>query len=349
MPHIPREPERFEALQWLGRICHIEGRTLHDPASIDSLLAAVREKLVEVITDPVRLSGLVHESIFENTVIELGQAKFLKREDTGSVYADTTALDGVKPPDFRVTLHDDRRLLVEVKAHKTSFEPGKGLKIPKKEFARQIEYAQRAGGELWFATFWEGIEEWTLNAPTDFRRKGKDYVIDVGPALKANCMALLGDVSVATVPPLRMRIVADPDKPRQLDDLGLAEFTIGRVDLFCNGELIEDPAGSTLAFYMFMFGKWDAPKSDVELDGRDLVAVNWTVEPIECVEDQELQIVGTASSMYARMFKVFATDEQGRYNKLCLPATQGRMRRITPPDFPFGESALRLWIFEQRQ
>jgi hypothetical protein len=344
MPAIPRDPGRWEALQWMADLAHLEGRQITDPASLEAIAAAVRSKVGEILGDRDRLRGVVHEAMFENLLVELGQTTFIKREDAGAVRADAR----VRPPDLRVTLKDGRCLLVELKTTRTSFDAGKGVRIPKKEFMEHEEYARRASGELWFGTFWEGPDVWTLNAPSDFRRKGKYYVLDFGPAIVSNGMGMLGDVQLATVPPLRVRINTDPSKAREIDAQGLGQYTIQSITITCDGQPVTDEKGRNLAFFMFMFGRWPQ-RDEVVLDGQTILSIEWTAEPEpdRRVPDQLMQFVGTTSSLYARMFKLLTTDETGSYVRLRLDPVEGRLLRLAPSDFPFGTSGLRLLIMEQ--
>ena len=59
-------------------------------------------------------------------------------------------------------------------------------------------------------------------------------------AMKRNEMILLGDHMVGTVPPLSLRLYADPNKPRSVGENGQVHFTIGRVALYAYGKEITD-------------------------------------------------------------------------------------------------------------
>jgi len=341
---IPRDPARWEALQWLADICHLEGRAINDPAALSALVGVVKSRVAEVLGDPERMPGIAHETMFENVVIELGIAEFIKREDSGEI----TAASPVQPPDYRIALPGGRCLLVEVKTAKS--DRHSGIRIPEKEFGRLAEYARLAGGELWFATFWEGLDVWTLTMADDFHEEGTYLKLDMTEAMKRNAMTDLGDVWVFTVPPIGLRLVPDATRPRQLDASGAGAYTIASVELACDGRVIQDKVGKNLAFFIFLFGGWNhvGPTPQLAEDGRTIVHMDWRAEPDDFMESNGKRGVGQLSSMYARMFRAFTMDDDGKYVRLRLNPSHGRLRRLVSPNFPFQQSGLRLWVFDQQ-
>jgi hypothetical protein len=75
-------------------------------------------------------------------------------------------------------------------------------------------------------------------------------------AMKINEMADLGDMQVGTTPPLVLRVLTDPTKPRDLDAEGKVNFTIAKVELYCGGIHIEPREEQNLAYYFMLYGNW---------------------------------------------------------------------------------------------
>lgn len=354
MRRIPRNPLMFESLEWYGDMCALDGRKINDPSAFQSFVDLIMENLTTILGDPSRLQGLADEAMFEHLVVELGRAVLIKKEDAGGLSATKRA----HTPDFRVTLEDRQVLLIEVKATAAAPPGPMEVRIPKKEFEGLQRYADIAGGTLKIATFWRCINMWTLVDPSIFLVGGKHAKLTHENAMTKNEMAVLGDRWVGTMPPLTLRVVADPAKPSGIDHRGLGSYTIGEVQLYCQDTLIADKDGKNLAFFMFMFGHWLRDPPQVEQVDGAITSVWWRVHPFHPDGEEEayttmsenggLHIVGPLSSLHARMFRFVSTDVNGNLVRLRVPAIPERLKHLAPKTFPFHESGLRLWVFELR-
>jgi len=193
------------------------------------------------------------------------------------------------------------------------------------------------------AVYWSAWNIWTLVPLSSFEASGKHFTLTLESAAKANEMATLGDVLVGTRFPLRCRFVADPSKPRELDDEGRVEFTIGEIEFYCGQTLLSESIEQRIALFLMLHGDWEE-KATAEVDGRTLQAVDHRFMPSED-HKQGFEMVGNLSSMFSRMFR-FATSAENQISGLGLDVEGGSWGRIIPADYQ--SKTLPLWRLLQQ-
>ena len=83
------------------------------------------------------------------------------------------------------------------------------------------------------------------------------YLLTLGDACMFNEMHILGDASIGTIPPLSLRLIADENKPRIVQEDGKVSFVIGEVQFLCGDNKIRDDNEKIIAFSLMMFGSWE--------------------------------------------------------------------------------------------
>lgn len=209
-------------------------------------------------------------------IVGLGEVKLIKEEDVGGYFfGDDSGI--VKVPDFRLVRGDGQRLLVEVKGvdPKQVFRP---QRIREADLDALLRYADLTGGRLLLAHYWSAWNLWTLADPSVFRRQEGKLIVDMETAMKASELRLLGDATIATVPPLVFSLIADPSAPQDLtpDDsveaIDLA-FTVGGIELLAGGEALTDDIERDIAWFLIQFGRWKLSKEAI-IDGSTISHVN---------------------------------------------------------------------------
>jgi hypothetical protein len=334
---LTRATETLEALDLYGRI---EGLSrigdIDNPARIDDALRRVRVGIEQSVANPSRLHGRRVESMFEAMVASLGEVKLLKSEDSGDCYS----RDEVRMPDFRVVTTEDIRLLVEVK----SAAPGaasKGFRLRASDVLALERYAALAGGELRIALFWADLNYWTLVPASAFVPAGNKLRISIQDAMKANEMAVLGDVTVGTTPPLCMTLRA-VDQITLEDGAEEVPFTVKSVELECGGRKVEEPVEQRIAVFLMLNGDWEEQETPLVEDGR-VAGVRFAFAPIELPPARQgFSMLGTLSSMFSHDYLVRSSSDTG-VSEFRLDSSPGALGALIPEGYK--GSALRLWRF----
>ena len=251
--------------------------------------------------------------------------------------------DDTRRPDFRVVTLEGIQFLVEVKiCHNDN--PSKEYSIKNTYLTSLKKYSNCMGVPLKFAIYWSRWNIWTLLDASLIPSSGRDSAIKMTAAMKLNDMASLGDCMIGTVPPLTMRLYADPTKPRRLQPDGTAPFTISRIEFYAGGERIEDSFEKRLAWFFILYGSWDEIASPAEIVNSDVEYIEFQHGPAEEVEDksQPFRIVASLSSMISRQYGD-STVENGNVALLTPPKGPDQLGVLIPEDYK--GSALKLWRF----
>jgi hypothetical protein len=275
--------------------------------------------------------------MFSYVVASLGGTRLIKQEDSGEVISDEPNL---RIPDFRVVPKDGEEFLVEVKNCRR--DPRKPFVLTGAYLSSLESYARLVDRPLRIAIYWSLFNMWTLLSLAHIPRQDGDGWVPFDKAIKRNEMVDLGDMQIATIPPLVLRVVADPQKPRSIDSSGTVNFTIGGVDMLAGGVKIEDKDEKNLAFYFWLNGLWggDDPKPFVQLG--ELIHIDYEVAPHEPVEEQGFQMMGNLSQMISRHFD-HLTAPDGEIQRLAPLQDPDSLGVIIPPDYKGKQ--LRLWRF----
>jgi hypothetical protein len=317
LKRIDRDPEKFQVMDLFEAISRKRDLKLTDDHSPEKFIEGLSRSFASSKENPAVIHGRRVESMFEHVAASLGKCVLIKREDAGEICASDVQ---IRLPDFRIILDDGREIFIEIKnCHEA--DPNHRLPLKSGYFEALKKYAKLFGRELFIGIFWSRWKKWTLIRPEDFSLGDDNLSISFREAIAANQMAVLGDTLIATTPPLTLRLVTDPDKPRRVDDQGNGAFTIGRVDLYCDGTLIEDEFEKQLAFYFMLNSDWVTNEPRAEILSDELMHLEFTAAPKSPVPDQGLQMLGYSSDMMSR-----------HYNDLTV--VNGQVERLSPNTDP---------------
>jgi len=306
MKRIERYPEKFELIDFFEAVARKKGLKLSEPESHKRFIDELTRSFHDNKDNPIIIHGRRIENMFEYVAASLGKSVLIKREDSGEICSSDPE---VRPPDFRIVLDDGTDIFVEVKnCHKT--DPNYRFSL-KRSYVSTIEsYAELFRRDIYIAIFWSRWRRWTLLKFGSFS-SGERLSISFLEAFKHNEMALLGDMMIATTPPLAIRIVTDPSKPRRVDKSGHEGFTIGALELYCGGVRIEDKFEQSLAFYLMLHSEWVVSEPDAKIEDGYLIYFDFVARPEVPVPDQRFQVLGFFSEMISRNYNYLTASNTG--------------------------------------
>lgn len=337
-PAKPR-PKAFDLLAAIASFALEHGIALNDPSLVERFIADAGMRLNEALSDRALLHGSRVEKLFEATILSLGQYRLLKSEDVGRVQA----AGGLRAPDFRIVLDDGDQWLVEVK-NVRSEKPLKQVTRMTASYLSSLQgYADMVGTPLKLAIYWSRWNLWTVISPDPFRRPNGGLRVKLEEAVMANELGRLGDMTIATKPPLRLVLGANTDMPRRMDADGMANFIIGSAKLFSGDVELLDPKDRQLAQTLLLYGDWPAEGPSAIMDDGNIVGVEFVAKPIEASDDG-LDMIGTASRIFSS-FYASQTIKGDEIVQLSGTATPEWFAPLAAWDFK--RSKLPLWLFRQ--
>lgn len=324
-------------MRLLDQYARSRGVSIQDQANHADFLAELARDFEANRGNDILIHGLRIQAMFAYVAAALGNCAAIKEEDAGDVYAVDS---GLRAPDFRVVTADRHEILVEVKNHRPS-DPTADYVFTPTYFDSLRRYADVFQRDLYIAIYWSQWKLWSLVRSDHFDSAGDFYRLELGEAMKRSEMKLLGDCMLGTVPPLTLRLLSDPAKPRAVGPDGKAEFTIGNVELLAAGQVINDRLEKEIAWFLMNHGDWPGSPTPVEVVGGQLVSLGFEVEPEQRAEpDQGFEVIGFMSQMVSRQYNEM-TAAHGRVDLLIPKRDPGDLGVIIPPGFK-GET-LRLW------
>ena len=340
MKRIPRDPEKFEVIDLYDSIGKKLDLKLHDETSERKFLESIRLSLRHNKT-PNILHGLRTEAMFGYVAASLRQSAVVKKEDCGEIFLEST---DAMVPDYRVVTERGEQFLVEVKnCHKT--DPSAKYSIKAAYFEGLQKYASLLNLEVKLAIYWSRWNKWVLISLSDLRRQGSSYLTTFHDTCKQNQMAILGDETIGTAPPLVVRFLTDPDKPRRVTDDGQVEFTVGRIELCCAGQLVTRKEEQNIILYFLLYGDWPIGEPQASIENGQLIAVEYSAEPIEKTPEQRFELIGSLSGMISRHYNEL-TAPAGKIEKLAPSLEPDSLGTDIPADYRGKE--LPLWRFIQQ-
>jgi hypothetical protein len=337
MKRIERHPEKFEVIDFFEAMARKKGFELSEPESHKHFIDELTQSFHESKDNPIIIHGRRIESMFEYVAASLGKSILIKREDSGEICSSNPE---VRPPDFRIVLDDGTDIFVEVKnCHKT--DPNYRFSLKRSYISTIQNYAKLFAREVYIAIFWSRWRKWSLLRWSSFSG-GERLSISLLEAFKHNEMALLGDTMIATIPPLAMRIIADPTKPRRVEEGGHVEFTIGGIELYCGGVRIEDKFEQSLAFYFMLHSDWIVSEPDAKVEDGSLIYFDFVARPEDTVPDQQFQILGFLSEMISRAYDGLTASDTG-IDRLSPQVDPGDLGVLIRQDYKGKQ--LPLWRF----
>jgi len=329
------EKPPFDLMQMYGRFSANRDVSLSDPENKAAFGLHVGEQLDRGLGMATLLQGQRVEGMFEAMIIALGGCRMIKAEDGGKVWPEAE----FRVPDFRLVLQDGAQWLVEVK-NVYCEDPGEQRKkIMTAAYRRPMEaYAKATGAELKLAVFWARWSIWTLVTPSKLAAEGEDLELDMITAITVSELSKLGDESISTSGPLVMRLTADSEKPRFLDENDVAQFIVGKAQVFSQGRELMDPTDQQIAWILMNFGQWSFEGPIAMMDGEHLLGVEFVHEPEEASE-QGFDHVGTLSRMFARYYANHTLEERAVVRLAAPPSPD----LFAPFREPRNSEALPLW------
>ncbi len=300
------EKPPFDLMQLYGRFSANRDASLNDPETRAAFGLHVGQQLDVGLGMPALLQGQRVEAMFEALMIALGGCRMIKAEDGGKVWPE----GDFRVPDFRLVLKNGAQWLVEVK-NVYCEDPGEQRKkIMTAAYRRPMEaYAKATGSELKLAVFWARWSIWTLVTPSRLVAEGDDLELDMITAMTVNELSELGDEGISTRGPLVMRLTANPNKPHFVDENGIAQFIVGKAQVFSEDRELLDPVDQQIAWILMNFGQWSVEGPLAMMDGERLLGVEFVHEPEEAAE-QGFDHVGTLSRMFARYYANHTLEER---------------------------------------
>lgn len=347
MKRMRRDPFRFEGFRLLSEHALNAKLGIRDPATIESVVQALRASMAESTKSDTLVHGLRAEAMFEVVVASLGDVAVLKHEDGGELYSSGDA--ELRVPDFRVVLADKTQRLIEVKNfyQQTASEEH----CHRREYLESLlGYASLMRCELLIATYWVKPNLWTLVPASAFEGRGDERVLALPKAIMANQMSLLGDKLVGTRGPIWIRAVAEGVVPyangmKKITEevVASAGARVKSVAVYSEDRAIVDPLELRIVSFLLIHGDWDQQDVGIEIIGDDL-GINIKVGPDPEHDTQQKQgftSIGFLSSMISRLYRQATTTDSGTVSGVRMEFSPGYVGELIPPEY--RGQALPIW------
>ena len=249
----------FDLLAEFGKFGLERRLSLRDPATISAFIGHVGDRVEGAVGDSPLLHGQRTEAMFEALLISLGEFELLKGEDGGRLFPD----DRYRVPDFRTVLKDGSHWLIEVK-NVYEREP---LEQRRRLFTGPYlelltAYADATGAQLKIAVYWARWSIWTLVSPDRLTGPDGGLDLDMVTAMRVNELSRLGDRTIGTRSPLRLRLTMDEGRTSRIAADGEVTFVIGGVQIFCADKEIVEPAEQEIVSVFMQYGRWRADEPE---------------------------------------------------------------------------------------
>lgn len=341
MKRLIRNPEKFEALEVYTAFSREHDYRLKSPEDTEKFLKQFGESLKASQENQILLHGKRMEACFGQIAAGLHGCKLIKTEDTGDVISNDA---DIRLPDYRLVLKDGRQIFVEVK-NSNSPKPTSTYLLGKAYVAKLQRYSELNCVPLYFAIYYRCLRMWTLLPVSSFIERKEKYETTPIHSLANNEMAMLGDVTIGTKPPLVFELVVDRTKETSIDKSNQAKFICSDVKMYCDEKEIEDYEEKNIAFYLMRFGQWECSKPEGIMDDNGkLSSVRFTFTPTSStdVERNGFAILGSLSSMITEAYNEHTVYEQ--QVTAIAPKAEPEVFSVEIPKDYKGK-ALCLWCF----
>lgn len=316
--------------------------TIDSPQAISAFLDSTRVELERALTNPILIHGSRTQLMFEMLVTSLGKYAVFRVEDHGRLHSKTP----MSVPDFRLIHDDGTQWLIEVKNTRVSLDKlEQPLRIMKRAYWERLKaYAAINRAHLKLAVFWSGTGTWTLLSPEKLVNDDGEIRLSFLDAIPLDELGQLGDRTVGTEPPLRLRLLADSDRDISIGDDGAARFTIKDYMIFSNDREIQDQTEKEMAWFLINYGEWKECEPTAIVSNGSLEAIEFRWEPIRRVNpDQRFEIIGRLSRMLARYYAEQTVEQQSVVQLIALarpdwidPFLQPKRKHIALPLWQFA-------------
>lgn len=330
----------FDLLAEFGKFGLEQKLSLREPATLAAFGVHVVDAIESAIRDPVLLHGQRVEAMFEELVVSLGGFKLLKPEDGGRLSG--AGAGAYRAPDFRIVLPDGANWLVEVKNVFKHDLRNQRRKLMSRAYHDTLRaYADATRAELKLAVYWARWSIWTLVTPQRFTNCKGDVVLDMTSAVRGSEFGALGDCTIGTRPPLRLRLRMDAERTSPTASDGQVRFVVESVSLHCGGSEVTELVEQKIAWLLIQHGEWPSSDAIPVIEGDRLVALEFQWKPEERA-NEDFEIIGSLSRIFARHFTI-ATLKEGEIVQLRAPLQPGWFKPLIGPDY--SSKALPLWRF----
>ncbi|MFZ2171091.1 MAG: hypothetical protein WAW61_15820 [Methylococcaceae bacterium] len=331
-------PKSGQSIDLFRMFAQQEGYTLSNPEGTEKFISNFSEEFTKAKNNPIMLHGFRVQAMFEYVASSLGECAIIKTEDVGGLH---TAEPDVKVPDLRILLIDGYEFFVEIKNFYQS-SPFELFRIKKNYIKGLQHYAALFKKDVKLAIYWSRWNQWTLVTLDRIKCNGNKCSLSFEDAMKSNEMAILGDFTLATLPPLKLRIITDPSHTRTVSENGKAIFRIDGVELYCNDNLISDPQEKDIAFFLMLYGEWNSSEGAAHIEENEIIHLDFTSQPIETHDEQIFEMIGNMSGIISRRYNSMTSNEYGI--ERISPKTDISNLGIKIPDDYQGK-VLHLWRF----
>jgi hypothetical protein len=290
------------------------------------------QKAIETfVNESHRQYGFRIQNMFAYVAGALGKCLLVKQEDIGICLS---AEKDIGIPDYYVAITDSSAFFVEVKNCSEMY-----IKFSEEYVKKLSRYAAIRNIPLKMAIYWYKIRHWTLNPVENFEFKDGCYKLPLGVAMATSEMAILGDLTIGTLAPLKLRLMMDPKETTEIDEKGNCQFTIGKIEIYCQDTLIEDEDEKNIAFKLIMSGKWKEIEDVIIVNGK-VISIDYTYSPIGSPTNNYFSIIASLSSIISSSYDD-STISYGKIQKL-LPEAEPYLFEVPIPENYKGKY-LPLW------
>jgi hypothetical protein len=330
----------FDLVKEFSKFGREQNVSLSAAESLNKFGSHAVSRLSEAMRDGALMHGLRAESMFGAMVVTLGAYQLLRHEDSGEIHPRSE----YRSADYRVVLGDGANWLIEVKnVYETN--PSARRQLMRRAYREQLEaYAKATGGELKLAIYWAKWAIWTLVTPSRLVDASGDLSLDLIEAMKVNEMHALGDLSVATKPPLELHLTMDQARSGPIQSDGHLQLTIRDAQIFCAGEHLASSAEQELAWAFMQYGDWSEHEAVLDVQANRLVRIVHRWDP-EVDHDQGFEVIGSLSRMFSRYYSE-QTIRSGELVSLNAAPRPGWFDALK--DWDSRGYALPLWRFQLR-
>ena len=335
---IKRNPQKFDTIELFSLISKEKNYNLNNVEDIDNFTVDINKSLKENI-NPSLLYGKRIEKTFAYVVSSLGKCRIIKEEDCGEVFTN----DIIKVPDYRIVLVDNSQFLVEVKNYNQK-HPNSDYTISIKEFNKYLHYSKVMKVPLYFSIYWSKWRMWTLVDSNIFVKNNNKMSLSFIDATMNNKMSsFFVDYMIATTPPLKIRMYADKSEDRTTIGSNI-NFTIEKVEVYCNSILIKDKEEQSIVWNLIMFGRWIETNEVIfEKDSNLVNYIDFIYSPDEYDDTQPFAHVGDASEIITQQYFYSTSTKDGDIKSISPFGFSNNYG--TNIKIPYTKKDLPIWIF----
>lgn len=337
MKRVTKASPKFDLIRLLDQYARRRNIDIANEQGQRGFIENLKEEFSRHRDNEILIHGLRIQSMFLYVVAALDHCRIVKEEDAGEIY---TAIDNLQAPDYRIITREGKELLVEVKNFHSE-DPKAKFNLKKKYRDSLSAYAALFSLDVYIAVYWSKLKIWTLVPLHRISNDNKNYYLSLVEAIKWNEMYLLGDKQIGTTPYIGLRLYPNSNKPQERQKDGTVKFSIGKAELFCGEDIVDDQKEQEILWMLINHGDWPVRQQPAEQGRQGIVSVSFVSEPEERSNPQEnFELLGTLSTMISRQFNEI-TAPSGKVEKLSTARDPSSLDALIPHGYK--GSKLPLW------